>query len=144
VTRKKYTDPHTGDKLTFSEMMSWNIQGVIRRWAFIGSITIATITCWIIDTPRVLIWWNFAASYSALLIESVVGIAVFGQMRRDAQVVRNSAKIIQEIQKYEKEDAEAHRTELTVDVETHRIVAEILNRLDRLEKSLIANGHLKG
>ena len=144
MTRKKYRDPYTGDQLTFSEMMSWNIQGVIRRWAFIGSITVATIICWTIDTPRVLLWWNFAASYSALLIESVVGIAVFGQMRRDAQVVRDSARIIQEIRKYEAEDAAAHRTGLSVDIETHRLIAEILARLDRMENPVVETKPTEG
>jgi hypothetical protein len=89
----KYRDPVTGDELSRGEYISWIVQGIIRRWAFLGTITALTILAWssalwFAQSSAVLTWWNLSASYMALLIESVVGIAFFGQARRDAVVLR--------------------------------------------------------
>jgi hypothetical protein len=124
--KAKYRDPHTGDNLTLAEHISWMIQNVIRNWFFIGLITIATITCWLINTDLVLRWWNFVASYLALFIESVVGIAMFSQTRRDAMIIR-------EIRKFSTSDFEVHKESLKMDEKVHRDIVEIIQRLDSLE-----------
>lgn len=83
-----YRDPVTGDPLTVGEKFSWAMQSIIRRWLFIGLITVATIVVWAFNNATGLTWWNLAASYLALLIESCVGIAMFSQTRRDAVIMR--------------------------------------------------------
>lgn len=95
--KKKYIDPITGDALSLQEHISWLIQGIIRRWLFIGIITVCTIICWVDANQTVLTWWNYAASYMALFIESVVGIAMFSQTRRDAVLIRTIAKMEKQI-----------------------------------------------
>lgn len=94
-------DPVTGDQLTRGEWISWKIQGIIRNWTFLLLITLTTIIVWSLDNPTGLTWWNLCASYMALVIESVVGIAMFSQTRRDALVIREIRKISQRIEKIE-------------------------------------------
>lgn len=86
--RHRHIDPITGDELSSGEYVSWLIQSIIRRWLFLGIITAATIAVWATGNPVALQWWNLAASYLALVIESIVGIAMFSQTRRDAVVIR--------------------------------------------------------
>jgi hypothetical protein len=45
---RKYKDPVTGDAQTVGEHVSWMIQGVIRRWLFLGVITVLTVYVWVI------------------------------------------------------------------------------------------------
>lgn len=89
---KQHRDPVTGDQLTSGEYISWLIQGIIRRWAFLGVITFVTILVWATNNSAALSWWNLGASYLALVIESVVGIAMFSQTRRDAVILRHVAQ----------------------------------------------------
>jgi hypothetical protein len=84
-------DPVTGDLLTRSEIVSWRLQQTIRNFWFIGTITAVTIIMGI----RGHVWdlesvdaWNFCMSWLALWIESIVGIAMFSQTRRDAKAIR--------------------------------------------------------
>lgn len=100
--KQQRCDPVTGDVLTGGEYISWRIQGVIRRWTFLCIITALTILVWVTNNPSALLWWNLCASYLALVIESVVGIAMFSQTRRDALVlreVRATAARVEEIAK---------------------------------------------
>ena len=80
--------PITGDEIGLGEHLSWVIQTAIRRWVFVGIVTIATAACWVIHSGSVLTWWNYSASYMAVLIELVVGISMFQQTKADAQVIR--------------------------------------------------------
>lgn len=86
--KAKYRDPVTGDPLTRSEMVSWYAQAIIRRWAFIVGYSLLTFGVWLFGTTMAVQWWNYSASWLALVIESVVGIAMFGQVRRDALILR--------------------------------------------------------
>jgi hypothetical protein len=83
-------DPVTGDKLSAGERVSWMIQRVIRRWAFIGVLQLITAACfvWGVRNPDVLVWWNLGASDFAIIMEFLVGMAFFGQGLRDAVVSR--------------------------------------------------------
>lgn len=81
-------DPLTGDHLSAGEHVSWTIQHAMRRWSFLGAITLLTLLCWATRNPDVLAWWNYAASFMALVIESIVGMAMFNQTIRDALVTR--------------------------------------------------------
>lgn len=85
-------DPVTGDTLTAGEMASWRVQGVIRRWTFLGIISALTAYVWVIADP---IWrhpltdvWNLWASFLAIVIEGVTAMALINQTRRDACVIR--------------------------------------------------------
>ena len=85
-------DPVTGDTLSAGEMASWRVQGVIRRWSFLGVITALTAYVWIVADP---IWrhpltdvWNLWASFLAIVIEGVTAMALINQTRRDACVIR--------------------------------------------------------
>ncbi len=78
-------DPVTGDTLRFSEQVSWISQRIIRRWTFVLAYSLLTLVWWLVPRwfPDGLAGWNYWASYMALLIESVVGIGVFGISMRD-------------------------------------------------------------
>jgi hypothetical protein len=78
----------TGDALTTGEWVSWQVQGIIRRWTFLGMVTLVTALVWATRNETALQWWNLVASYVAILIESIVGLAMIGQTRRDALVIR--------------------------------------------------------
>ncbi len=94
-----HTDPVTGDMLTRGEYISWLIQGIIRRWLFLGIISLITAIVWLLDNSVALTWWNLSASYLALVIESVGGIAMFSQTRRDAVALREVRAISQRVEK---------------------------------------------
>lgn len=77
--------------LTLGEKVSWFVQGIIRRWVFLLTILFITLVCWATNNQTVLTWWNLSASLMALVIESIVGLAMFGQTKRDALVLRHTA-----------------------------------------------------
>ena len=106
IRRASHVDPVTGDELTGGEYLSWLVQGIIRRWTFLLVITLITIAVWSTNNSMALIWWNLGASYLALVIESVVGIAMFSQTRRDAVVLRETRKLSQGIEKVEQQEIE--------------------------------------
>jgi len=83
-----HRDPITGDVLTTGEWISWRIQGIIRRWTFLCIVLAVTAACWLTNNPGVLTWWNLSASLLAIIIETIVGLAMFGQTRRDAVIIR--------------------------------------------------------
>lgn len=88
MSKQPRRDPATGDILTRGEYISWMVQGIIRRWTFLVIVTCATAIAWSTNNAAVLLWWNLCASFLAIMIESVVGIAMFSQTRRDATVLR--------------------------------------------------------
>lgn len=90
---KPHKDPITGDTLTTGEWVSWKIQGVLRRWAVLIGIILVTVVCWITTNSTVLLWWNLSASLLAIIIEFIVGIAVLGQTKRDALILRHTAQL---------------------------------------------------
>jgi hypothetical protein len=96
--RREHRDPVTGDILTQGEYISWIIQGIIRRWTFLGLLTVVTILAWITRNETVLLWWNLGASYLALVIESIVGLGMYSQTRRDAVVMREVRAMSQHIE----------------------------------------------
>jgi uncharacterized membrane protein len=95
--KRTYRDPMIGDELTLGEYLSWKIQGVMRNWYFLTMITITTIIVWSTNNDIALTWWNLAASYLALVIESIVGLAMFNQCKRDAVIIREIRAISQRI-----------------------------------------------
>jgi len=100
--KRKYIHETTGDVLTFSEQISWKIQGIIRNWYFV--ILWSTVTLvwwcqptWFTDTHAYIKWMNLA-SWLAVTVELVIGIAMIGQTKRDAQIIRAMYKMLPEIQ----------------------------------------------
>ena len=104
---RQFRDPVTGDPLTLGEHLSWLMQGIIRRWAFLGLITVATIVVWSINDATGLLWWNLSASYLALLIEGTVGIAMFSQTRRDAVILRHLRDVVDALETAERQRSAA-------------------------------------
>lgn len=90
------TDPVTGDHLSAGEHVSWLVQGVIRRWAFLAALEVLTIVIWLTRNPDALTWWNLGASNYAIILETVVGIAMFSQTKRDAVVIRTILRMERE------------------------------------------------
>lgn len=133
---KIYTDPFTGDQLTRREWISWQVQGVIRRWTFLGIITTATITCWVSGNATVILWWNFAASYMALVIESVIGLAQFSQTKRDAQIIREVRELLKEVRGIAERDMTASERELEVDLDTNIRITEAVSLLEDMAGEL--------
>lgn len=89
---REFRDPVTGDILTRSEAISWRLQSSIRNFWFIGAITTITIIngvrghVWTLDPADM---WNFCMSWLALWIESIVGISMISQTKRDARAIRD-------------------------------------------------------
>ncbi len=93
IKRDSYTDSMTGDTITRSERLSLLAQAVLRRWSFVLAYSVLTFLWWIHPTwfgdhPGNDIRWQDWASYMALLIESLVGIGMFGWARRDSVILR--------------------------------------------------------
>jgi hypothetical protein len=92
----RFRDPVTGDELTLGEEVSWVLQGVIRRWTVFAAITVFTLFAWIHGQIWAQGWtsiWNLFASYWAMALETVVGIAMFSQTRRDAVKIRKIERV---------------------------------------------------
>jgi hypothetical protein len=96
--KKTYRDPVTGDALSFGEHISWMIQNTIRRWTFLILLTVVTILVWSTNNPTALTWWNLCASYLAIVIESIVGIAMFSATKRDAVCLREVRAISERVE----------------------------------------------
>jgi len=113
--KKKYIHKDTGDILTFSEQVSWSIQSVIRNWWFVIAWTALSAFWWI--KPAVFkdnssyVHWQLLASWLAVTVELIIGIAMIGQTKRDAQIIRHILKLekqelehIQDILENQEED----------------------------------------
>jgi hypothetical protein len=127
--KKIYKDPITGDSLTLQEYISWKIQGVMRNWFFLITITIATIIAWSTNNITILNWWNLAASYLALVIESIVGLAMFRQTLRDACIIREIRSISQRVDKAVEKSSVIHQ-------QTYELAQKIDIIVEREEKEI--------
>ena len=123
TTTSKYKNPINGDPMTFGEMAAWQLQGIIRRWWFLLGYTAITVVCWVVGGNTVLLWWNLASSFLAIVVEGVVGRAMFAVTKTDSAVLR-------EIRKVGKSDADHSAKDFAVDVETHDMVKRILEILE--------------
>jgi hypothetical protein len=91
--KKKYVHPDTGDVLTFAEQASWKVQSIIRNWYFVFVWT-ALSAVWF-ATPKTFgdnhsyVHWQLLASWLAVTVELIIGIAMIGQTKRDAQILRH-------------------------------------------------------
>jgi hypothetical protein len=89
--QQRFHDPVTGDPLSLGEEASWLLQGFIRRWTVFALVSAFTAFAWIHGRIWDQGWtdiWNLFASYWALALETIVGIAMFSQTRRDAVKIR--------------------------------------------------------
>jgi hypothetical protein len=101
--RRHWRDPETGDALTLSERISWVIQGLFRRWTFVLLNVALSLFWWthptIFHDDGSLTRWMAVYSLLAVVIESVVGIAMFGQAKRDARVLRETHAEVSELRR---------------------------------------------
>jgi hypothetical protein len=95
--KKKYVHPDTGDVLTASEMISWKVQDSIRNWWFVIGWTIGTAVWlkwpWMFHDDKSYTKWLIFASWLAVTVELIVAIALVGQTKRDAQIIRHILKL---------------------------------------------------
>ena len=101
MIKRRYVHPDTGDVLNFSEQISWKIQGLIRNWYFVSVWSVATFVwwaqpTWFTDTHTYVKWMN-VASWLAVTVELIIGIAMIGQTKRDAQILRATRKALVQI-----------------------------------------------
>jgi len=114
MLKRKYVHPDTGDILTFSEQVSWTIQSAIRNWWFVFAWTGLSAVWWL--KPHIFkdsgsyVHWQLLASWLAVTVELIIGIAMIGQTKRDAQIIRHILKL-------EKQEIE-HLEDLIEDMET--------------------------
>jgi len=95
--KKKYVHPDTGDFLTFAEQASWKVQSIIRNWFFVCFWSAVTFVwwwqpTWFTDTHAYIKWMNLA-SWLAVTVELIIGIAMIGQTKRDALIIRHILKL---------------------------------------------------
>ncbi len=137
-------DPITGDLLRPIERFSLFVQGRMRQWRFILLYSALTFTWWAMPT-----WfgdtasytkWQLGASYMALLIESVVGIGMFGWARRDSVVLRKVHALEEAANATAARDAEVLRKL----EQTDEINAVLLNRVVTLLEAHAKNGNGNG
>jgi glucan phosphoethanolaminetransferase (alkaline phosphatase superfamily) len=124
-------DPVTGDSLTRSEWLSWNLQAyVIRTWWFLIGFTFITLTCiWlgvVTANPSYATNWNYLASYMAIFVEAIVGRAMFSQTRRDAVLIREIKKLMHELKKLQQVDAEHSKADYEVSLDVNHKLNELL------------------
>jgi hypothetical protein len=128
--KKEHRDPVTGDLLTKSEWISWKLQqGVIRTWWFLLTFTAITVACVLTFNLSVVGWWNVLASYMAIFVEAIVGRAMFGQTRRDAQIIRELKAVLAEITKVQKTDFQHQQDDYEVSLDINHKLDEVLDRL---------------
>ena len=97
LPKPKYVHPDTGDVLTFSEHISWYIQDAIRNWWFVIGWSVLTIV-WLrwpalFHDDKAYTNWLIFASWLAVTVELIVAIALVGQTKRDAQIIRHILKL---------------------------------------------------
>ena len=121
-----YRDPVTGDELTRAEHISWRLQSSIRNFGFIGAVTVITVIygirghIWTLDPADM---WNYCMSWLALWIESIVGISMFSQTRRDAVKIRK-------IEALEEQLRAMVSNECIVDLQTYDLVRAVAEKLE--------------
>lgn len=101
LRRREQVDSITGDTITRSEKISITVQSVMRQWKFVIGYSILTFIwwthpVWFGDHPGNDARWQDFASYMALLIESLVGIGMFGWARRDSVILRRIDRLERE------------------------------------------------
>lgn len=96
----KYVHPDTGDTLTISERISWAIQGLIRNWWFVLAWSGLSFVWWLhpklFHDSHSFVKWQLLASWLAVTVELIIGIAMIGQTKRDAQIIRYILKLEQQ------------------------------------------------
>ena len=80
----------------------------------------------------------------ALVLESIVGIAMFQQTKADAKVIRKILSLeheqfdeLKELVITVQDEFDEPEPDLPLNIETNRMVAELLARIDRLENPVV-------
>ena len=97
IFKRKFIHPDTQDVLTLSEAISWKIQAIIRNWWFVIIWTGTTVVWWInphwFGDDKSYVKWMNLASWLAVTVELIIGIAMIGQTKRDALIIRHILKL---------------------------------------------------
>lgn len=130
MPKTPHTDPVTGDLLTKSEWFSWKLQqGVIRTWWFLLTFTAITVACVLTFNPSVVIWWNVLASYLAIFVEAIVGRAMSGQARRDAQIIRELRAVLNEIKTIQQSEVQNQIADYEVSLDINQKLGQVIETL---------------
>jgi hypothetical protein len=89
------THPVTGDPMNRNEAVWWQLMSLIRGSWFLPVFSALTVYDWFLGRfdPEHL-WWNLAASYLAIVVESIVGRAMTWLALRDSmRSVRNHQEV---------------------------------------------------
>jgi hypothetical protein len=124
----------TGDELTFSEKLSWQLQtSVIRTWWFLIAFTAVTGLCIYLGivtaNPSYATNWNYLASYLAIFVEAIVGRAMFSQTRRDAQIIRELRRVLQEVKAIAQSEAKHQEADLEVSIDVNQKLGQVIEML---------------
>lgn len=136
---KKHKNPDTGDVLSRGEYVSWKIQGLIRNWWFALIWTVGTFLWWqfpnwFTDSHQFIKWMNLA-SWLAVTVELIIGIAMFGQTKRDAMIIREIKKL-----QHQEVKQDSKHTDLLKEIQEMEYIDSNRDQylLDKLEEILKA------
>lgn len=95
---KPQPHPQTGDLLQPGERVTWLVMGIYRRWSVFIALQVLTFLWWSFPQyfPGGLFGWNLAWSDLAIIVEMMVGIAFLSQSMRDARIIRQELRQMQE------------------------------------------------
>ncbi len=128
---RAYTDPLTGDTLSFGEHMAWKAQGLFRRWSTMALIQVVCVVWLALGDQNARNWWNYSWSDLAIIVENVTMLALFSQTRRDAVVMRETREIARR-----QTDADCQRDDLLTKV--HALTARH-DEADRKRDAMLAH-----
>lgn len=147
----KYKDPVTGDPLSTSEHITRIVQdNVIRTWWFLGFFTLTTILA-IVQTvfieksfhPSPMDWWNVWASWTAVIVEGLIGRYMTGMTRRDSTVLRATNQLLVDVETLLKEvkivigiDAKHSEEDYKIDLESNSMLEEVLDTLNEIQNQI--------
>jgi hypothetical protein len=122
----KRRHPETGDELSRKEAVTWALQSILRRSAFIVGFTVISFFWWVNPTffhDPDLTHWNVIASWMAIVVEWIVGSTMLGQTLRDGQIIRR-------LERLEKTNIDIQSSDYQVDRETRHLVEAIARRME--------------
>ncbi len=85
----------------------WLLMLAVRNPLFLPVLAVLTVLDWTGDWDPNHLWWNLGASALAIVVEAVVGRAMYAQTKRDALILREIKKLVERAE-HEIEDLEDH------------------------------------
>lgn len=120
---------------TKSERISNFIQtNIIRRWSFLLFFTVTTVLA--IIFTNYIPYWNVWASWLAVMVEGIVGRAMWSMSKRDGQIIRDLRillnevhLLIGEIKKLTDKEVRHSEMDYEVDLDSNQKLTQVLEIL---------------